>query len=157
MERMNLTVRNAEFEDMKLLGHVMSVSFKTAFADFVSEKTMEENAREDSCIALLEGVYREGNVRFLVGGDSGMLVWQATEVGAEILAIHTLPESWGTGLGAALLTEALKQIGEQPVFLWAFRENHRARRFYEKHGFRWDGAQRVSEFDEAIEVRYVRE
>ena len=31
-----------------------------------------------------------------------------------------------------------------------------ARRFYEKHGFRWDGSERVSEFDGALEVRYVK-
>ena len=55
------------------------------------------------------------------------------------------------------LTEALNRNGERPVFLWAFKENKRARRFYEKHGFRWDGAERTSEFDEALEVRYVKE
>ena len=76
--------------------------------------------------------------------------------GAEIVAIHSLPQSWGTGLGHAMLAEALKQIGEGTVFLWAFRENKRARRFYEKHGFRWDGTERISEFDGAMEVRYVR-
>ena len=28
---------------------------------------------------------------------------------------------------------------------------------YEKHGFHWDGTERVSEFDGALEVRYVKE
>ena len=76
--------------------------------------------------------------------------------GAEIVAIHTLPESHGTGLGAALLTEAMNRIGPQRVFLWTFQKNARARRFYEKHGFHWDGSERISEFDDALEVRYVR-
>ena len=95
-------------------------------------------------------------MRFLVGEDSGVLGWQKVEDGAEIVAIHSLPESWGTGLGHAMLTYALKEIGEKPVFLWAFKENKRARRFYEKHGFRWDGSERVSRFDGALEVRYVK-
>lgn len=151
-----MTVRNAEFEDMKRMGHIMSVSFRTAFADFVTQETLDACAQEDNCIALLEGIFREGQMNFLIGGDSGMLVWQRTEAGAEIVAIHALPVSWGTGLGRAMLEEALKQIGEAAVFLWAFRENKRARRFYEKHGFHWDGSQRVSEFDGAVEVRYVR-
>ena len=86
-----------------------------------------------------------------------MLAWQQTQEGAEIIAIHSLPESWGTGLGHAMLTEALGQIGDRAVFLWAFKENQRARRFYEKHGFRWDGTQRTSDFDGACEVRYVKE
>ena len=152
-----MNVRNAEFADVKQLGHIMSVSFKTAFADFVTQQTLDACAQEDNCIALLEGIYREGNMHFLIGENSGMLCWQETESGAEIVAIHSLPEIWGTGLGHAMLTEALLQIGERPVFLWAFKENKRARRFYEKHGFCWDGSERVSEFDGALEVRYVKE
>ena len=151
-----MTIRNAEFEDMKRLGHIMSVSFRSAFADFVTQQTMDACTREENCIALLEGIYREGKMHFLIGEDSGMLCWQDAESGAEIVAIHSLPESWGTGLGSAMLQTALDQIGERPVFLWAFQKNKRARRFYEKHGFRWDGAERISEFDGAVEVRYVR-
>ena len=151
-----MTVRIAEFDDMKQAGYIMSVSFRTAFGDFVSQQTMDACAREDNCIALLEGIFREGKVHFLMGENSGMLAWQQTEDGAEIIAIHTLPESRGTGLGAAMLATAMSQIGNQPVFLWAFKENTRARRFYEKHGFHWDGNERVSEFDDALEVRYVR-
>ena len=151
-----MPVRNAEFEDMKRLGHIMSVSFRTAFSAFVTQETLDACAQEDNCIALLEGIFREGKVHFLIGGDSGMLAWQNTGDAVEIIAIHSLPESWGTGLGRAMLTEMLKQIGGRPVFLWAFKENSRARRFYEKHGFRWDGSERVSQFDDAMEVRYVR-
>ena len=151
-----MLVRIAEFADMKQAGHIMSVSFRTAFADFVSQQTMDACAQEDNCIALLEGIFREGKVHFLMGENSGMLAWQQTEDGAEIIAIHTLPESRGTGLGQAMLTEALNQIGNQHVFLWAFKENTRARRFYEKHGFHWDSSERISEFDDALEVRYVR-
>ena len=151
-----MTVRIAEFDDMKQAGHIMSVSFRTAFGDFVSQQTMDDCAQEDNCIALLEEIFKEGKVYFLMGENSGMLAWQQTVDGAEIIAIHTLPESRGTGLGAAMLTEAMNQIGNQPVFLWAFKENTRVRRFYEKHGFRWDGSERVSEFDGALEVRYVR-
>ena len=151
-----MVIRNAEFEDMKRLGHIMSVSFRTAFSEFVTPQTLDACAQEDNCIALLEGIFQEGKVHFLMGDNSGMLAWQNGENGAEILAIHSLPESWGSGLGQAMLTGALEQIGDQPVFLWAFKENKRARRFYEKNGLHWDGSERVSEFDGAMEVRYVK-
>ena len=153
-----MEIRNAEFADMKRLGHIMSVSFHSAFSEFISQETLNECAREENCVTLLENLYREGRLHFLIGGQCGMLVWQAWEDSAEIAAIHSLPESWGTGLGHDMLTEALDQIratGKPEVFLWAFKENRRARRFYEKHGFRWDGSERVSEFDGAREVRYV--
>ena len=151
-----MTVRNATFEDMALAADIMVTSFRTAFAEFVSPKTMDACTNPENCLCLLEHVYQEEKMHFLMGGDQGFLCWQETEDGAEIVAIHSLPESWGNGLGRAMLTEALKQIGDRPVYLWAFKENTRARRFYEKHGFRWDGSQRVSEFDGALEVRYVR-
>ena len=151
-----MNIKDAKFEDMKRLGHVMSVSFRTAFSGFVTRQTLDTCAQEENCVALLESVFRQGKVRFLIGENSGMLAWQEVGDVAEIIAIHSLPESWGTGLGRAMLEEALLQIGDRPVFLWAFKENKRARRFYEKHGFRWDGSERVSEFDGALEVRYVK-
>lgn len=151
-----MTVKNAEFEDMNQAGRIMARSFRASFGDLVSKQTMDACAQEDSCIALLEGIFLEGKVHFLLGESSGMLAWQQTEEGAEIIALHTLPESHGTGLGAALLTEAMNRIGPQRVFLWTFQKNARARRFYEKHGFSWDGSERVSEFDGAVEVRYVK-
>ena len=150
-------VRNAALEDMALASDIMVTSFRTAFAGFVSPETMDACTDPENCRRLLESVYREGKTHFLMGGDQGFLCWQETEDGTEIVAIHSLPASWGTGLGHALLTRALKQIGNRPVYLWAFKENTRARRFYEKHGFHWDGSDRISEFDGAREVRYVKE
>ena len=151
-----ISVRKAKYEDMALAAKIMVTSFRTAFVDFVSPETMDACTNPENCRAMLEHIYQEGKMHFLMGGDKGFLCWQETEEGAEIVAIHSLPVSWGTGLGHAMLTEALKQIGNRPVHLWAFKENTRARRFYEKHGFHWDGTERVSEFDGALEVRYVR-
>ena len=151
-----MEITDAKLEDMELLGHIMTVSFRSAFSTFISAETLDVCAQQESCTALLKGIFLEGKMHFLIGGRSGMLVWQRLEEGAEIVAIHSLPESWGTGLGHAMLEKAVEQIGDCPVQLWAFKENSRARRFYEKHGFHWDGIERVSEFDGALEVHYVR-
>ena len=151
-----ISVREANYEDMPRAASIMVTSFRTAFADFVSPDIMDACTNPENCRAMLESIYQEGKMHFLMSDDQGFLCWQDTDDGAEIVAIHSLPESWGTGLGHAMLSEALKQIGERKVYLWAFKDNTRARRFYEKHGFRWDGTERVSEFDGALEVRYVR-
>ena len=150
-----MSVRNAIFEDMALAAEIMVASFRTAFTDFVSPETMDTCTNPGNCRAMLESIYQEGKMHFLMGCNQGFLCWQETEEGAEIVAIHSLPENWGTSLGHAMLTEALKQIGNRPVHLWAFRENTRARRFYEKHGFCWDGSERVSEFDGSARLRIV--
>ena len=149
-------VRDVDIEDMERAAHIMVTSFRTAFAPFVSRQTMDACTVPENCRELLRQVYRNENMHFLIGGGQGFLCWQDNPDSAEIMAIHSLPESWGSGLGKAMLTEALRRIGDKTVFLWAFKENSRARRFYEKQGFSWDGSERVSEFDGALEVRYVK-
>lgn len=152
-----MQIRNASLNDMALAAHIMVTSFRTAFRDFVSPETMDACTDPDNCRILLENVYQDDTMHFLMGADQGFLCWQEEQDCAQIVAIHSLPESWGTGLGNAMLSHALDQIGRRTVYLWAFRENIRARRFYEKFGFFWDGQVRISEFDGAPEVRYVKE
>ena len=150
-----MDIRKASYEDMPLAADIMVTSFRTAFVTFVSPKTMDACARLDACTALLQQAYRDG-MHFLMGGKQGFLCWQENGRDCELVALHTLPESWGTGLGHRLLTELLRQTEGRGLSLWVFKENDRARRFYEKHGFFTDGTERVSEFDGATELRYVR-
>src|SRR6188472_1112870 len=66
----------------------------------------------------------------------------------EILAIYVHPDHWSTGMGRALMANALALLagqGRRPVLLWVFRDNPRARRFYEKAGFAVDGTEHVYE------------
>ena len=117
---------------------------------------MDACTNPENCRKMLEGIFEDEKMHFLMGADQGFICWQDTPEGVEIMAIHSLPESWGTGLGGAMLTKALEQIGNRPVYLWAFKENKRAHRFYEKYGFCRDGSERISGFDGAVEVRYQR-
>jgi ribosomal protein S18 acetylase RimI-like enzyme len=57
----------------------------------------------------------------------------------EILAIYVRPDRWGTGVGDALLSAALDELSQPEVRLWALAENHRALRFYARHGLHPDG------------------
>ena len=149
-------IRKAKAEDMTLASEIMITSFRISFSSFVSRETMDACTNPDNCRKMLEDIFEDEKMHFLMGADQGFICWQDTPEGVEIMAIHSLPESWGTGLGGAMLTKALEQIGNCPVYLWAFKENKRAHRFYEKYGFCRDGSERISEFDGAIEVRYQR-
>ena len=63
--------------------------------------------------------------------------------------LYVLPEAWGTGVAARLLAravDAIGQAGERRARLWVLEENHRARRFYEKHGWYADGSTREVPF-----------
>ena len=142
------------------LGRIMAESFRSAFAEFISKETLDRCAVAENCAALLANLPREMTTvtGWLDGKLMGLLVFsQHPEGRTEIEAIHSLPETWGTGLGAAMLEFVLEETNAEKVAgLWAFAENARARRFYEKHGFAFTGERRISEFDGAVEVRYER-
>nr|WP_086016513.1 GNAT family N-acetyltransferase [Streptomyces davaonensis] len=93
------------------------------------------------------GPYREGDTRT---GD------------AELYAIYVDPAHYCDGIGHALLEESVRRCsaaGHARMFLWVLKENTGARRFYERAGFRPDGAEEPFEVDGVAvpEVRYVRE
>jgi GNAT superfamily N-acetyltransferase len=65
----------------------------------------------------------------------------------EGLYVH--PDHWGQGLGLGLHDRALEQLRERGCarcHLWVLEENHRARGFYERHGWRVNGETRVVPF-----------
>ena len=142
------------------LGRIMALSFRSAFGGFISQETLDRCAVAENCAGLLASLPEEMTTvtGWLDGKLMGLLVFsQHPEGRTEIEAIHSLPETWGTGLGAAMLEFALEETNAEKVAgLWAFEKNARARRFYEKHGFAFTGETRVSEFDGAVEVRYER-
>ena len=68
--------------------------------------------------------------------------------------LYLLAAHHGSGLGQRLLDAA---IGDGPAFLWVAEDNPRARAFYSRNGFRWDGLQRTEPgFEDMAVVRLVR-
>ncbi len=64
-------------------------------------------------------------------------------------AMYVLPAAWGSGLADRLHAAALDQLrahGAVRARLWVLELNGRARRFYERHGWRPDGTSREVEF-----------
>ena len=74
--------------------------------------------------------------------------------------MFAVPAAWGSGVGSALMTAALDDLRERgysEATVWSFADNERANRFYERHRFTRDGAERTEEAWAGIrEVRYRR-
>lgn len=77
----------------------------------------------------------------------------------ELAAIYLAPEAWSRGLGSALFGAAVEDLrarGLAPLVLWVIEANARGRRFYERAGWRPDGARHEIDFDgtPVDEIRY---
>lgn len=63
----------------------------------------------------------------------------------ELLALYVEPDSWGRGIGRALLVEGrrrLAQRGFDDAVVWVLRGNERAMRLYRSDGWVIDGTER---------------
>jgi ribosomal protein S18 acetylase RimI-like enzyme len=81
------------------------------------------------------------------------------ETVGEIYVIYVHPEHWRQGHGAALLgkaAECLQDDGFEEIILWVLRGNQGAIRFYEASGFQADGASKVKQRTDGVEMPVVR-
>lgn len=79
----------------------------------------------------------------------------------ELYAIHLDPDLQARGIGRALMADALAKLhrrGFRRALLWVLTGNAPARRFYERGGWRPDGARRHGRIGPATtpQLRYVR-
>ena len=80
----------------------------------------------------------------------------------EIISFYTHPDEKGKGYGSLLMEEMLRRLKEDgfpSAYVLVLRENAGARRFYERHGFRWDGTHEDIPFPPdaiCVDLRYTR-
>lgn len=81
----------------------------------------------------------------------------------ELWMLNVHPDHWGTGVAQALMSRVIDRLraerSERVAALWVLDTNARGRRFYEKQGWRHDGAVKVDHRDgfDLTELRYVRD
>ncbi|MGW6565918.1 N-acetyltransferase family protein [Streptomyces sp. NPDC054975] len=81
---------------------------------------------------------------------------------AEIHSFYSHPDSWGSGVAAALMAETLRRVrndGFAQVHLWTLRDTPQSRRFYSKCGFTESGTARTFDFGDGNpldQVEYER-
>jgi GNAT superfamily N-acetyltransferase len=65
---------------------------------------------------------------------------------AELVAMYVDPDHWRQGAGNALMEAAVQRLTGLPyeeAVLWTFKKNDRAIAFYERTGWRADGAEKI--------------
>lgn len=153
--------REKHFSDMSLLH---ALGWRAAYRDSIPADYMDREITENRWVSVFRQNYEEGIYHGLLLYSDGTPLCCATYGPArvdqsagdtvcnfsspdlagwgELVSLYGHPERWGQGYGSAVMEEVLRRLrntGYTGCFLYVLRENDRARRFYEKHGFAWDG------------------
>lgn len=155
-------VRKARLEDAAALARCQLDCWQQTYADMVDPDLLA------AALADVEG--RAGRWRSILSAEHATLL--AEEGGAvvgfastgpqrdddspallELYALYVRRGHQGRGIGHQLLTAA---VGDAASSLWVFRDNHRARAFYARHGYAADGVETWEEHFGAVEIRMVR-
>ena len=158
---MTITVQNAEIRDASALARIFIAAWRSGFRGILSEETIGKYTLFEPCRDMFAQLLASGSgTMYLAESDGqpmGLLFWLEEENHtARIEALLTCPEAWGKGIAAALMERCIadaKAAGCTALHVWPFAENHRAKRFYEKHGFHLTGNTRMGD---APEEEYFR-
>ncbi len=163
---MSELIRPATVDDAPALGALHMACWREAYAGHLSAEFLARATPESSAerwVQTITRVTEEGRDGPIVAEVDGALLGFAMGGAArvenapretELYALYARASAHGTGLGQRLLDAA---IGGRPAFLWVLDRNPRATAFYERNGFRFDGAtEHLPDFENQLERRMVR-
>ena len=152
-------VRAATAADARAIAEIRIASWRATYPGMIPDATLER-MDVDRDEARIGARVVDPRQRTIVVEDAPGRVAGFAMVGAardddatglgEVYAIYLAPSALGRGLGRALLDAALAELataGFGTVVLWVLTANASARRFYERAGFRPDGAVRTLDFE----------
>jgi GNAT superfamily N-acetyltransferase len=91
----------------------------------------------------------DGVTRTLIAERDGQALGYVAFAPELLASLFVVPEAQGAGVGSALHDAALAAqpgLGASVCRLWVLEENHPAREFYERRGWRPDGRRRTASF-----------
>lgn len=161
-----ITIRPAEPADAPTIAQIHVNSWRQAYAKYVPQAYLDSIEVQER-----EGMWREvlaqPQTNVFIAQTAGRAlgfasVGPAKDEDAEPgdLTLYTMyldQESWGLGV-ARLLMKSVDELirNDSAMTLWVFEKNTRARRFYERNGFKHDGVERLESFsgEYLTEMRY---
>ena len=157
---MSIFIQHAHLEDTTSLAHIFIAAWRSGFRGILAEETIEKYTQFDPCRDMFHQLLAScSGTMYLAEHNSvpaGLLYWLEEENRtARIEALLTCPEAWGKGIAAALMERCIadaRAAGCTTLHVWPFAENHRAKRFYEKHKFLPTGRTRTGD---APEEEYI--
>lgn len=170
-----ITVRAAAVSDARAIAEAQVTAWQRAYRGIMPDRYLDElyqdiagsaarrrvqiAAPDDPRVFNLVAEHDGDVIGWLCGGPSRDD--DRNEEQAEVWALYVHPDHWRSGAGGSLMTAALEQLageGYTEATLWVFEANRGARGFYERFGWRPDGATAIFERggSQAVEIRYRR-
>ena len=122
-----IEIKTATAKDKEEIAQIRQKASAAAFSNYITEKTLNEQTDVANYQAVFTNALADKNLQFFVGMHDGrlkgMLSWRVMDAFGEIVSLHTLPECWGTGLGASLIKTVflkMQEIGLKGAYLWTF-------------------------------------
>jgi GNAT superfamily N-acetyltransferase len=161
-------IRRASPGDARSVAEVHVGSWRHAYRGLLPDEYLDRLSVDDREAKWREAFGEEGSGAFVAEAGDRIVGFasfgasrddDASETVGEVPAIYVAPSELGRGVGRQLLeaaSAALRDAGYRRATLWVLEANERARRFYEKAGWTWDGSVDRHDFDCANEpvVRY---
>lgn len=157
---MDIYVRNMVDNDIEAVRQLYISGWQNAFKGIVPQDYLD-HMNLDGWAPTPEGAYILTDGKSILGTSSISAARDDSFKGwGEIISIYVLPELIGKGYGHILFVfarEKLLELGYSQIYLTVFEDNIRARKFYEKHEFFWNGERLPLNVGgkDLIELRYV--
>ena len=144
---MEVHIRKVKQGDADTLAYIQTESWKAAFKGIIDAEMLDKCTNIVKATNMYQKLLDEnkGNGYLLTVDDKPHCIayWDSARdlelTGkAELICIHSLPNNWHKGFGSKMMDvvlEDIKKSGYSEVVLWVFRDNLRARTFYENNGF----------------------
>ena len=140
-------IRESGRDDAERCFEIQRAASLAAFRHIYGDEPFPDDA--------VRGHWRGFRGTVLVAERDGRAVGAAAVDGEWLQGFYVLPELWGSGVAEELHDAAVERGVTR---LWCLEENHRARRFYEKRGWRLNGESRIVEFPpHPVDLGYSRE
>lgn len=157
---MNIQIREMTAGDINQVRQIYTLGWQNAFRGIVPQTYLDTMDLGDWAPPL-NGAYVLTDSQSIIGTSSIAPARDSAFDGwGEIISIYVLPRLIGQGYGHLLFTFVKDRLLEQHypnIYLTVFEDNHRARTFYEKHGFLWNGERLPLNVGgkDLIELRYI--
>ena len=162
MRHPKIEIIKARQDDLAKIARLQAISWRSAYRGMLSKEYLDSMVEEDLRLYWGRVVVGQDDLILKAEDDQQELVGFITVWGRPIPFVdnlHVLPKFYGQGVGARLMAAAARELlagGRNSAELWAFEENKRALRFYEKlGGVRNDRAIKPVCGHDVVQVQYI--